>query len=216
MITVSVTKKPGLTASFIRTFEDASEAAKFADSWLPMHVCVTENDLTMDAAEFIIRLRTKGSAFRPFQDADGSDETCPFCDAPETPILADDELLHACGVCDRCWYVDEEQNVLPADRCPACEPPVRCNNLGDGLAFVFRCASQAPPVNKPFGDDSIVFLATFRTTKIAEVAVSPFEGDHCLAGGFVMAIRRGFCRLGLDHDRDSKSQPGRLPGFSSF
>ena len=121
MITVSVTKKPGLTASFERSFDDANEAARFAESWLPMHVRVTDAGNEIDVSSFLYSVRRKESALRPFENADGSDETCPFCDAPETPILADDELLHACGVCDRCWYVDEEENVLPADRCPTCD-----------------------------------------------------------------------------------------------
>jgi hypothetical protein len=116
VITVSVTKKPGLTASFERSFDDANEAARFAESWLPMHVRVVDSGKEIDVSSFLYSVRRKESALRPFQKADGSDETCPFCDAPETPILADDELLHACGVCDRCCGAEANRTHLHARR----------------------------------------------------------------------------------------------------
>ena len=123
MTTVSVCKRAGFTPFFQRTFDDVSEAVRFADSWRPMHVTVhDESGQALDPSDFIRCSGTpSGSALRPFKNADGADALCPFCGAPETPILADDECLHACGECDRHWYIDNDGNVLPADRCPACE-----------------------------------------------------------------------------------------------
>ena len=152
MTTVSVCKRAGFTPFFQRAFEDVSEAARFADSWRPMHVTIhDESGQAFDPSDFI---RCKGkpsaSALRPFKNADGSDALCPFCGAPEAIILADDNLLHACDTCDRVWYIDEAGNVLPADRCPACESESvtvfedgrrRCGACGhafffDGLTYV--------------------------------------------------------------------------------
>lgn len=122
MTTVSVSKRAGFTPFFQRSFEDISEAARFVESWLPMHVAIrNESGETIDPYTFIRGSKSNESALRPFKDADGADVVCPFCGAPETPILADDDLLHACATCDRVWYIDNDGNVLPADRCPACE-----------------------------------------------------------------------------------------------
>lgn len=152
MTTVSVCKRAGFTPFFQRSFDDVSEAARFADSWRPMHVTIAdESGQALDPSDFI---RCKGkpndSALRPFTDADGAAVACPFCGAAETPILADDDLLHACEACERDWYIDADGNVLPADRCPACESESvtvfedgrrRCGACGhafffDGLTYV--------------------------------------------------------------------------------
>ena len=143
MTTVSVCKRAGFTPFFQRSFDDVSEAARFADSWRPMHVTIhDESGQALDPSDFI---RCKGkpseSALRPFKNADGADVLCPFCGAPEGPILADDDLLHACETCDRAWYIDESGNVLPADRCPACESSeVRLDD--DGARTCGACAHR--------------------------------------------------------------------------
>jgi ribosomal protein S27AE len=73
-------------------------------------------------------------------------EICPFCgeSLDEYVTLSDDECLHACALCDRHWYVDRQGNVLPADRCPACESDSvtvfedgrrRCGACGHGFFF---------------------------------------------------------------------------------
>ena len=92
MTTVSVCKREGFTPFFQRSFDDLSEAARFADSWRPLHVTIhDESGQALDPSDFI---RCKGkpseSALQPFKNADGADVVCPFCGAPETPILADD------------------------------------------------------------------------------------------------------------------------------
>ena len=122
MTTVSVCKRAGFTPFFQRSFDDVSEAARFVESWLPMHVAIrNEAGQAIDPYTFIRASKSDGPALRPFQNADGSDRLCPFCGAAEAVILADDELLHACDTCDRTWYIDNDENILPADRCPACE-----------------------------------------------------------------------------------------------
>ena len=122
MTTVSVSKRAGFTPFFQRSFDDVSEAARFVESWLPMHVAIrNESGDAIDPYTFIRGSKSNESALRPFQNPDGSDRLCPFCGAQEAVILADDELLHACDTCDRVWYIDADGNVLPADRCPACE-----------------------------------------------------------------------------------------------
>ncbi|MBI3834083.1 MAG: hypothetical protein HY287_07105 [Planctomycetes bacterium] len=150
MITVSISKRAGMTATWVKSFDDPSEAATFAESWLPMHVSVTESDRPIDLYDFLQRARSKETAIRPFQNADGSDALCPFCGQPETPIFCDDECLQACETCDRHWHIDADGNVLPADRCPACESDSitffedgrrRCGACGhafffDGLTYV--------------------------------------------------------------------------------
>ena len=105
MTTVSVCKRAGFTPFFQRSFDDVSEAARFADSWRPMHVTIhDESGQALDPCDFIhSKGKPSGSALRPFKNADGTDALCPFCGAPETPILADDDLLHACDTCDRVW-----------------------------------------------------------------------------------------------------------------
>ena len=116
MTTVSVSKREGLSPFFERSFEDVSEAARFAESWLPMHVVIrNESGQPIDLYSLI----HAGEPAQPVR-ADESGH-CPFCGAAETPILADDECLHACAQCDRHWYIDADQNVLAADRCPSCE-----------------------------------------------------------------------------------------------
>ena len=123
MTTVSVCKRAGFTPFFQRSFEDVSEAARFADSWRPMYVTIRdESGQALDPSDFIrCKGKPSGSALQPFKNADGADVVCPFCGAAEGPILADDDLLHACETCDRHWYIGSDGNVLPADRCPACE-----------------------------------------------------------------------------------------------
>jgi len=122
MTTVSVAKREGLSPFFQRSFDDFSEAARFVDSWLPMHVAIRdESGQAVDIYSFLKTHKPKESALRPFKDADGADALCPFCGVPEAVILADDECLHGCGECDRHWYIDSDGKVLPADRCPACE-----------------------------------------------------------------------------------------------
>ena len=139
MITVSVAKREGLSSIFQRSFEHVSEAARFAESWLPLHVTIRdESGQPIDVHSFIRQSKANESALRPFKNADGSDALCPFCVASETPILADDELLHACETCERCWYVDEEQNILPADRCPVCESD-RITVFEDGRRLCGAC-----------------------------------------------------------------------------
>jgi Zn finger protein HypA/HybF involved in hydrogenase expression len=125
MTTVSVAKREGLSPFFQRSFDDPKEAARFADSWRPMHVTIhDESGQALDPSDFIrCKGKPKESALRPFKDAEGADALCPFCGATETPILADDECLHACATCDRAWYIDDGGNALPADRCPTCESP---------------------------------------------------------------------------------------------
>ena len=90
-------------------------------------------------------------------EKDGSDAVCPFCGAPEASILADDECLHSCEACERTWYIDEIDNVLPADRCPVCEVPEievdeqgarTCGGCGhrfffDGLTYVDPATVEA-------------------------------------------------------------------------
>ena len=151
MTTVSVCKRAGFTPFFQRSFDDVSEAARFVESWLPMHVAIrNESGEAIDPYTFIRGNKSDGPALRPFQNPDGSDKVCPFCGAAEAVILADDELLHACDTCDRTWYIDNDENVLPADRCPACESESvtvfedgrrRCGACGhafffDGLTYV--------------------------------------------------------------------------------
>jgi hypothetical protein len=131
MITVSVAKRIGLTPSLQRTFEDVSEAARFVESWLPMHVTIhDETGQPLDAYGFLRCHREPKETQAELYAGDAGDldppgaptgDPCPFCGAPESPILADDECLHACALCDRHWYVDHQGNVLPADRCPICE-----------------------------------------------------------------------------------------------
>jgi ribosomal protein L37AE/L43A len=124
MTTVSVSKREGLSPFFERCFDDVSEAARFAESWLSMHVTIRdEAGQTIDPYTFMRGINSDGSAVLPFKNTDGSDAICPFCGAPEAVILADDGLLHACDTCDRAWYIDSDENVLAADRCPACESP---------------------------------------------------------------------------------------------
>ena len=87
-----------------------------------MHVAIrNEAGQAIDPYTFISGSKPNESALRPFKNADGSDQVCPFCGAAEAIIIAEDELLHACDTCDRVWYIDSDENVLPADRCPACE-----------------------------------------------------------------------------------------------
>jgi len=122
MTTVSVSKRAGFTPFFQRSFDAVSDAVRFVESWLPMHVTIrNQAGEAIDPYTFIRGSKSNESALRPFQNSDGSDKVCPFCGAPETPILADDDLLHACETCDRAWYIDDGGKVLPADRCPACE-----------------------------------------------------------------------------------------------
>ncbi len=169
MTTVSVCKREGFTPFFQRCFEDVSEAARFADSWRPLHVTVhDESGRALDPSDpsglrtGFIRCKGKpsGSALRPFKNADGADALCPFCGAPETPILADDDLLHACDTCDRVWYIDEAGNVLPADRCPSCESDSvtvfedgrrRCGACGH--AFFFDGLTYVDPATVPTESD---------------------------------------------------------------
>jgi ribosomal protein S27AE len=139
MTTVSVAKREGLSPFFQRSFEDVSEAARFADSWLLMHVTIDdESGQAVDVYSFLKNHKPRESALRPFKDADGADALCPFCGAPEAVILADDECLHACDTCDRAWYVDDDGNVLPADRCPACESD-SITVFEDGRRLCGRC-----------------------------------------------------------------------------
>jgi len=139
MTTVSVSKRAGFTPFFQRSFDDVSEAARFVESWLPMHVTIAdEAGQTIDPYTFIRGSKADGPTLRPFQNADGSDRLCPFCGAPEAIILADDELLHACDTCDRVWYIDDDGNVLPADRCPACESE-SITTFEDGRKLCGQC-----------------------------------------------------------------------------
>jgi len=124
MTTVSVAKRVGLSPCFERSFDDPGEALRFAFDWTgSAHVTIDHAGqvVTPNAFRAVVAVATRDSAMRPFKDANGADVVCPFCSAPETPILADDDLLHACDTCDRVWYIDQPGNVLPADRCPACE-----------------------------------------------------------------------------------------------
>ena len=158
MTTVSVSKRAGLTPFFQRSFDDVSEAARFADSWRPMYVTIhDESGQALDASDFI---RRKGKPSESAKDADGAAVFCPFCGAPETPILADDDLLHACETCERDWYIDETGNVLPADRCPACESESiavfedgrrRCGQCGH--AFFFDGLTYVDPATVPTESD---------------------------------------------------------------
>ncbi len=124
MTTVSVAKREGLSPFFERSFDDVSEAARFAESWSGMYVTVRDESGQPINPYSLIRANQPGEpGLLPDESAADPGPLCPFCGAPEAVILADDELLHACEVCDRAWYIDEDENVLPADRCPSCESP---------------------------------------------------------------------------------------------
>ena len=133
MTTVSVAKRQGFTPFFERSFDAVSDAARFVESWLGCHVTIrNESGQTIDPYAFLRSSKVDGAGLLPAENADApsaeaddgeSGPLCPFCGAPEAIILADDELLHACDTCDRAWYIDSDGNVLPADRCPACESP---------------------------------------------------------------------------------------------
>ena len=88
MTTVSVSKRAGFTPFFQRSFEDVSEAARFVESWLAMHVTIrNEAGQTIDPYTFIRGSKSSESALRPLKNADNSDRVCPFCGAPEAIIL---------------------------------------------------------------------------------------------------------------------------------
>jgi hypothetical protein len=126
MTTVSVAKREGLSPFFQRSFDDPGAALRFAFDWTgSAHVTIGHAGQALSPNDFrtVVAGAGRDSALRPFQDASGADTLCPFCGATETPILADDECLHACATCDRAWYIDDDGNVLPADRCPTCESP---------------------------------------------------------------------------------------------
>ena len=69
MTTVSVSKRAGFTPFFQRSFDDVSEAARFADSWRPMHVTIqNESGQALDPSDFIrCKGKPDGSALRPFR-----------------------------------------------------------------------------------------------------------------------------------------------------
>jgi len=124
MTTVSVCKRAGFTPFFQRSFESVSDVLGFVESWRGFHVTIqSESGPTMTPCEFIRANKADEPAMQPPADGTGDKAVCPFCGAAETPILADDDLLHACETCGRDWYIDDDGNVLPADRCPSCESP---------------------------------------------------------------------------------------------
>jgi hypothetical protein len=66
MTTVSVCKRAGFTPFFQRSFDDVSEAARFVESWLPMHVAIfDESGQAIDPYTFIRGNKSNESALRP-------------------------------------------------------------------------------------------------------------------------------------------------------
>jgi len=124
MTTVSIAKSDRLTALIRKDFDDVAKAATFVREWLNVaRVTIVQDDKEIHPGELFLQAAPKET-----KDSSNSEsvyvalgEICPFCGEDESLLLADDEYLHGCESCDRYWYVDKNDRVLPADRCPTCE-----------------------------------------------------------------------------------------------